>query len=69
MLVEHRTTFMIVSGQSVACGEILPPPSIVDVTPTALYHLSGEYNKKETWNLDGIPVGLPSLPSPQILRN
>ncbi len=53
---EHRTIFVIVSGDSAARGEIVPPPTIVDVGATILGHLGIE--PMDSWELDGRPIGL-----------
>jgi predicted AlkP superfamily pyrophosphatase or phosphodiesterase len=53
---EHRTIFLIVSGNSAARGTIDPPPTIVDVAPTVIKHLSIPIDP--AWKLDGKPVGL-----------
>jgi predicted AlkP superfamily pyrophosphatase or phosphodiesterase len=53
---EHRTIFVIVSGESARRGTILPAPGIVDCAATALAHLGIEPDP--SWELDGVPVGL-----------
>ena len=53
---ECRTTFVILSGDSAAKGEITPAPSIVDIPATALAHLGIDI--KPDWKLDGHPIGL-----------
>lgn len=53
---EHRTIWMIIEGGSVVPGEIIPPPTIVDIPITIIRHMTGQFS--ESWNVDGIPVGL-----------
>ena len=53
---EHRTIFVIVSGESALRGTIEPAPGIVDCAATALAHLGVEPDP--SWELDGVPVGL-----------
>lgn len=52
---EHRRIPLIVSGSSVAKGEIWPPPQPADLVPTALAHLGVEI--RPAWDLDGIVLG------------
>ncbi len=60
----HRLTPMIVSGDSVASGEIWPPPQTVDVVPTALQHLGVELEDWTDWDLDGVPIGFEATAPP-----
>jgi len=57
----HRRMPLIVSGASVAPGEIWPPPQAVDIVPTVLHHLGVAV--KSEWGIDGRVVGFaPSAP-------
>jgi len=53
---QARTVPFIMHGPSVQPGEIIPPPTSVDVAPTALTHLG--IAVKPEWELDGKVVGL-----------
>lgn len=57
-----RTVFFIAGGPSVEPGEIVPPPKIEDVAPTALAHLGVPIRKD--WGLDGRVVGLKAASNP-----
>jgi hypothetical protein len=59
---EHRLTPLIVSGPSVALGEIWPPPQTVDIVPTALKHLGVSIDP--AWGMDGVPVGFQATGPP-----
>ena len=59
---EHRLIPFIMSGPSVATGEIWPPPQTVDIVPTALYHLGVQ--SEESWNIDGVVVGFEPTSAP-----
>ncbi len=54
-LREHRRIPLIVSGPSVARGEIWPPPTHADLVPTALAHLGVALRPE--WELDGRVLG------------
>jgi len=60
----HRLMPMIVSGDTVARGEIWPAPEAVDVVPTALAHLGVDLAAWPEWNLDGIPLGVETTAPP-----
>jgi arylsulfatase A-like enzyme len=47
---------VIVSGSAAARGTIEPPPHIVDIAPTVLYHLGIPIEAR--WRLDGKAIGL-----------
>ncbi len=53
---EHRTVFLILSGNSVLHGPIEPSPVTVDVPPTIFTHLGIEIDAN--WGWEGQPVGL-----------
>ncbi len=53
---EIRNVFLVVSGDTANKGVLEEPTYQVDVVPTALKHLG--VTPKETWKLDGRPVGL-----------
>jgi predicted AlkP superfamily pyrophosphatase or phosphodiesterase len=53
---EHRTIFLIVSGEAAARGEIRPAPQIVDDPATVAAHLGVEV--APAWGWEGRPVGL-----------
>ncbi|MBC8101507.1 MAG: alkaline phosphatase family protein [Cytophagales bacterium] len=53
---ECRTIFLIASGDAVKKGEIMPAPSIVDITAMSFVHLG--VTIKPEWGIDGRPVGL-----------
>lgn len=55
---EILTTFVIVSGDGVAAGEIAEPTFLVDVAVTGLVHLGLQI--QPDWKLDGKAVGLES---------
>jgi arylsulfatase A-like enzyme len=53
---EHRTVFLILSGQSAVKGPMRSVPHSVDVPPTVLAHLGVEVDS--SWGWDGRAVGL-----------
>lgn len=55
---EILTTFVLVSGDGVAAGEIAEPTFLVDVAVTGLVHLGLQI--QPDWKLDGKAVGLES---------
>lgn len=59
---EHREIPLIISGPSVAPGEIWPAPQAVDIVPTALHHLGVE--PQEAWGIDGVVVGIEETQAP-----
>ena len=60
--LENRTTFMVVAGAHAAPGEIVPPPVLVDLAPTALTHLGVPIDP--AWGFVGTAVGLREDPPP-----
>jgi hypothetical protein len=59
---EHRRIPLIISGPTVALGEIWPAPQAVDIVPTALNHLGVEL--EESWSIDGVVVGVVPTAAP-----
>jgi predicted AlkP superfamily pyrophosphatase or phosphodiesterase len=55
---EHRTVFLIISGDSTMTGRIEPAPVSVDIPPTILTHLGVEFDP--AWGWEGHAVGLKS---------
>jgi predicted AlkP superfamily pyrophosphatase or phosphodiesterase len=53
---DHRTIYLIVSGDSAKKGEISPAPEIVDVPPTVAAHLGIEPDP--AWGWEGRVIGL-----------
>jgi hypothetical protein len=62
---EHRQMPLIVSGDSVAAGEIWPAPQAVDIVPTALSHLGVDLEAWPDWDLDGVVVGAEATAPPE----